>query len=64
MRKTKNIDILEHVTVNTKTLQGMLNCGRETAVKIGTEANARIKIGRRVLWDVGKIKEYVKDIND
>ena len=40
--------------VNTGTLTAWLDCGRSTAVKIGTVAGARFQMGRRVLWDTKK----------
>lgn len=53
------IDLKDRITVNANTLAGMLDCGRATAVKIGTEAGARIQIGNRVLFKVDAIKEYL-----
>ena len=50
-------------TVDTTGLREMLNCGRETAVRIGTEAGARIQIGRRVLWNVDKVQKYLDSIS-
>lgn len=42
MKKTLNRDSKELLTVNAETLAGMLDCGRTTAVKIGTDAGAKI----------------------
>lgn len=50
--------------VDTAQLQGMLNSGRKTAVEIGTAAGAKIKIGRRVLWNVRKVQEYLDAISE
>lgn len=55
---------LEHksenvLTVDANGLAGMLKCGRATATKIGNEAGARIQIGRRVLYKVSKVEEYL-----
>lgn len=55
------IDLKDRITVNANTLAGMLDCGRATAVKIGTEAGARIQIGNRVLFKVDAIKEYLNE---
>ena len=33
--------------------------GRATAVKIGTEAGAKIQIGRRVLFKVSVVEKYL-----
>lgn len=51
-------------SVDTKELQEMLSCGRVTAVQIGTNANAKIQIGRRVLWNVRKINAYLDSISE
>lgn len=47
------------ITTDTAGLMQMLNCGRVTAVQIGTEAQARIQINKRVLWHIPKIREYL-----
>lgn len=52
------------VTVDTITLMEMLHTGRPAAVKIGTEAGARVQIGRLVLWNVKKIQEYLDLISE
>ena len=41
----------------------MLNCGRSTAEKIANDAGARVKIGKRVLWNVKKIDEHLEKIS-
>ena len=46
--------------ISTQTLQEMLSCCYRTAVQIGTEANARIKIGSMVRWKVNRINEYLE----
>lgn len=42
----------------------MLSCGRVSAVEIGTAAGAKIMVGRRVLWNVGKIQKYLDSISE
>lgn len=66
MNKTKttnNITLSDRISVNTETLANYLDCGRATAVKIGTDANAKIIIGKRVLWNINKIKKYLDSIS-
>lgn len=60
--KTTNIERKQ--TVDTKELQEMLSSGRKTAVEIGKAAGARIKVGRRVLWNVGKIQKYIDSVSE
>lgn len=62
MKKTLNRDNEKFLTVNADTLAGMLNCGRATAVKIGTDAGAKIQIGRRTLYKVSIIERYLESI--
>lgn len=60
MKKTINRnETAKFLTVNAETLAGMLNCGRATAVKIGTDAGAKIQIGRRTLYKVSIIEKYL-----
>lgn len=57
MRATKKSEmVMNQVAVTTENLQNILDCGRPTAVEIGTLAKARVEIGRRVLWNVSKIE--------
>lgn len=52
----------DKLTVDTNGLQGLLDCGRVTAVEIGMQAKAKIEIGKRVLWNVSKIQKYLDSI--
>ena len=66
MRKRTFVDTLEpnqRMLVDTQALQKLTDCGRDAAVKIGTAAGARVKIGKRVLWNVEKIREYLAGIS-
>lgn len=63
MKKTLNRDNKELLTVNAETLAGMLDCGRATAVKIGTDAGAKIQIGRRTLYKVSIVNKYLEAIS-
>ena len=66
MRKTRDsaISLENKKTVDTIGLQSMLSCGRVSAVEIGTAAGARITVGRRVLWNVGKVQQYLDSISE
>ena len=59
MNKTLFRESKEQITVDIEKLAAMLSCGRATARKIGEQAGARICIGRRVLYSVDKIKQYL-----
>lgn len=65
MNKRKQIDTASAdspLLVDTKALQGLTGCGRDCATRIGMEAEARVKIGRRVLWNVEKVRAYLNQI--
>lgn len=65
MRATKSsISEKPLITVDTEGLQAMLGSGRRTAVDIGTAAEARVQIGRRVLWNISKVKKYLDAISE
>lgn len=65
MRATKQNESIisqDRLAVTTERLQSILDCGRPTAVEIGTLAKARVEIGRRVLWNVSKVQQYLDSI--
>ncbi len=47
------------VAVNALQLAEILNVGRFTAERIGKESGARVQIGRRVLYSVKAVEEYL-----
>jgi hypothetical protein len=62
--KSENLAPEKKLAVDTKELQEMLGCGRFTAYEIGTQAGARMQLGKRVLWNVTKIKSYLNCISE
>ncbi len=60
--KNQKIDLTRKLTVDTQELQQILSLGRKSAVEIGNLANAKIIVGRRVVWNLQKIQEYLYDI--
>lgn len=65
MRKAKASLTVDNVAlmVSTEDLCKMLCCGRPSAVRIGQEAEARIQTGRRVFWNVSKIRKYLDSVS-
>ena len=59
MYKRNNYKTDNKITVDINELQGMLSVGKNTAIRIGEEANAVIRIGKRKLYSVEKIKAYM-----
>lgn len=64
MNKTLVRESEEKITVDIDSLSAMLSCGHATARKIGEQAEARICIGKRVLYSVDRVKKYIKDISE
>lgn len=52
----------DRLAVTTERLQNILDCGRPTAVEIGTLAKARVEVGRRVFWNISKVQKYLDTI--
>ena len=64
MNKTKERPTSQPITVNIDKLYEMLSCGHATARKIGEQAGAKIVIGRRVLYSVEKVKNYLSYLEE
>lgn len=64
MRTDNSTSIDNSLAVNTAVLMKMLNCGKPTAIRIGTEAGAKIVIGRKILWNPRIIRRYLDDISE
>ena len=47
------------LTVSTKNLMRLLDCGKPAAIRIGTKAGAKVVVGRRILWNVQAIRRYL-----
>lgn len=64
MNKTakRESDII--LTVDIDGLSAMLSCGHVTARRIGEQADAKIIVGRRVLYSVDRIREYIRQMTE
>ncbi|MCR5810981.1 MAG: hypothetical protein K6G34_06225 [Lachnospiraceae bacterium] len=60
-RKPENGDT---ITIGLTELMARLNTGRPTAERIAVAAGAKIKIGKRTLYHVGKIESYLEQLAD
>lgn len=60
MNKTIDRETESVLAVDIDKLSAMLSCGHATARKIGEQAEARIVIGRRVLYSVEKVQKYIQ----
>lgn len=66
MNGTTKFSLRNHasrLTVTTDELQSLLGCGRKSAVDIGEMAEARIQLGKRVLWNIEKVRIYLNLIS-
>lgn len=62
MNKTFNRNDPDVIAVDIEKLSAILSCGCATARKIGEQAEARIFIGRRILYSVNKVQKYLDSI--
>lgn len=60
MRKTKVVTRDDKIAIDVHELAERLSCGEYCARKIGEAAEARIEIGRRVLYSVDKITAFIE----
>ena len=58
MRKTNRTQT-EKIAVDRQELQEMLSCGKTAALRIAKESGAGFNIGRRRLYNVERIREYM-----
>ncbi len=61
---TRNNSFDNRITLTSEELALFMGCGRKAAVNAGMEAGARVQIGRRVLWNVRKIQDYLDQISE
>lgn len=62
MRKTNYEAIDRPLLVDTEGLKALTQTGKNTAIKIGMEARAKVQLGRSVRWNVRKIETYLNSI--
>ena len=62
MRSRKITTTGDSRLIDTEELRAYTNLGRNSAVKLGEEIGARVKIGRRVLWDRVKVDQYFNSL--
>ena len=56
-------DLRQKILVNTEDLMRLTGYGRPTAIRIGTEANAKVSFGKKIMWNVEAVKKYVDSIS-
>lgn len=48
--------------MDTEELRAYTNLGRNNAIKLGEDIGAKVKVGKRVLWDRVKIDKYLDEL--
>ena len=61
-QRTKDLEVGNARLMDTEELRSYTSLGRNSAMKLGEEIGAKVKIGRRVLWDRRKIDEYFNSL--
>lgn len=62
MRQRIEVEAGNARLMDTEELRSYTSLGRNSAIKLGEEIGAKVKIGRRVLWDRRKIDEYFNSL--
>ncbi|WP_395547872.1 MULTISPECIES: hypothetical protein [unclassified Lacrimispora] len=60
--KTMNTVSGECRLMDTEELRAYTNLGRNNAMKLGEEIGAKVKVGKRVLWDHVKLDQYLNEL--
>lgn len=55
-------DSVNKIAVDINELKIMLSVGRDSAAAIGEKAGAVIRVGRRKLYNVQKVSEYMYEL--
>ncbi|MBQ4598389.1 MAG: hypothetical protein IJB19_00580 [Clostridia bacterium] len=61
--RNNTMNITDKIAVTTEELAALLSCGRKTAIQIGRDAEACIQYGKRVLWNVSRVKTHLDAIS-
>ena len=62
MKKVENTTTGGSRLIDTEELKSYTGLGRNNAMKLGEEIGAKVKIGRRVLWDRVKVDQYLDSL--
>lgn len=60
--RTTTVTIGKARLMDTEELRAYTNLGRNNAMKLGEDIGAKVKIGKRVLWDRVKIDRYFDEL--
>ena len=60
--RAMNVVAGESRLMDTEELRVYTNLGRNNAMKLGEDIGAKVKVGKRVLWDRIKIDQYLNEL--
>lgn len=58
-KKKTAVDLYNRLLVNTHELMLVLGCGRPSAIEVGTEAGAKVMLGRKLMWNLAAVRKYL-----
>ena len=61
-QRVANAEITDARMMDTEELKTYTGLGRNSAMNLGISIGARVKVGRRVLWDRRKVDEYFNSL--
>jgi hypothetical protein len=62
MSKSKELDDTLQICVSREQLAKLLGCGQASADKIARDAEAQIRVGRRVIVKLDRVNHYLEQI--
>ena len=63
MKDIQKFTTIEPLYISITDLRPLLSVGKVTAEKVGEAANAKVKVGKRTLYNVEKIKKYMESLS-
>jgi len=58
-KRENTISPENRILVDESALRDLLSAGRDSALLIGEAAGARVRVGRSVLWNVQKVRDFL-----
>lgn len=62
-KRKPSVDLSQKMLVDTADLMELLDCGKHTAIAIGHSANACVRLGRKLFWNVRLVQKYIDSIS-
>lgn len=52
----------EKIYITVREMMQLFSIGRNKALKLGIDANAKVKLGKKNLYNVEKVKDYLANL--